>query len=119
LASHLQHPKAIVQIGAIRGLGSLRDPSAAVILRAFASEEDGDRVGGAATEALKTLDEKAPFAPPEVRELRELVRTMQEDLDKLQEKMDSLESKQESMSERPSNDAETKSESKVAQVNDE
>ena len=119
IASHLQHPKRVVQMGAIRGLGSLQDHGATALLKAFVSDEDGDRVGRTAKEALKKLDNASPFVPDEVRELRNLVRSLQKEIDQLKKDVEVLQSKQKPSSSKDSID-ETESDDspEVAQVND-
>jgi HEAT repeat protein len=93
LASHLQHPKTAVRMGAVRGLGSLRDRRAAPILRAFANDDEGDRLGRLATEELRNLDQQAQFVPQEIRELREQVRDLETEVAKVNGELKSLKSK--------------------------
>ena len=89
----LQDPAAGVRRGALNALGELGDPGAIALLQTYSDAEGSGRNQSAAQEAIKKLEEDAPFVPEEVRELREMIKDLKAEQKKLREQVDELKAK--------------------------
>jgi aminopeptidase N len=98
LIGYVNHPKQIIQAGAIGALGTLEDPKAIPVVETFSSEEPDDVVERAANSALKELREHKQLVPDEIVQLRETVdklrnetQTLKDDLEDIKNRLDAKE----------------------------
>jgi HEAT repeat protein len=89
----LASPRQSIQVGAIRALGELRDPTTFALISSFIVEGSQDRLSEAASDALKKLHEQAPLVPAEVSELRKLIQAVKEENEKLKKDVEDLKSR--------------------------
>jgi HEAT repeat protein len=90
LVDYVNHPKARIQAGAIRALGTLGDPKAIPIVETFTGDEPSDRVQRSAKNALKALREKKELVPKEIVQLRETVDQFRKETEKLKNNLDDI-----------------------------
>jgi HEAT repeat protein len=90
LAGFLDDPRSPVRMGAIRGLGQLRDLRSAPLLESLVRTERDDRVATAAQSALSELQQSAASAPREVVELRKEVTELKKTTDELMKELKTM-----------------------------
>ena len=96
LLAKTRHLREAVALGAINGLGQLKDPAARSTLAAMAVSARNDRFQNAAEAALKALDQDArpASAIPDLRqdmlELQKTNRELREELDRLKQRLDAV-----------------------------
>lgn len=91
LCGCLADPVEAVQLGAIEGLGELRDQRAKAILEDYA--EVTGKIGPAAKEALERLEAEPQKTPQSVKDLRSQFRELREQQKELAESLELLEAK--------------------------
>lgn len=89
IAQYVNDKRMRVQSGAIRALGTLRDPKAIAIVETFTGEDAVHRIQRTAKSALETL-QKSGEIPVALYDLRREVLELQKANKKLQEEMDSI-----------------------------
>ena len=99
LETSLRDPARRVRSGAIQALGELGDPQVVAALESFAEREGTGRDATAAREAVKKLQNEAPFVPREVRELRKLVAELRKEQQEFSKELETLKAKTEATDE--------------------
>ena len=89
LLGHVNHPQVFVRMGAIAGLGLLRDSIAEGALEPLADSPE-QRVAKAAKQALDQLRETKPGVPAELTEMRKELSTLKKDNEKLKGELDEI-----------------------------
>ena len=90
IAGHVNHPKGMIQAGAIGALGTLGDPRAIPIVETFSNDEPDDNIERSAERALKQLRERKQLVPDEIVRLRETVDEFREETEKLKNDLDDI-----------------------------
>jgi aminopeptidase N len=90
LLDHVNDHRVRVRIGAIQGLGALRDVTAATVLETIRPTAE-ERVASAAREALTQLHETAAPVPGELIQTRKSLSELQQQLAELKKQLETLE----------------------------
>jgi aminopeptidase N len=83
LAGYVNHPREIIQAGAIKALGTLGDPKAIPGVETFTSDGPDDYIEHSAKNALVKLREQKKLVPDEIIHLRETVDELKKETEKL------------------------------------
>jgi len=90
IAGYLNDRNERIRIGAIDGLGQLRDPAARSLLEPLANPDRVGRTADAARKAMQRLDEQTPLVPEELIELRKSVGKLKKESQRLSKQVDEL-----------------------------